>query len=253
MKIGLVQYNPVWENKIENMKIIDSMMDNDFKNVDLLIFPEMTLTGFTMKAEKFCEDLHGESVNYFSELAQKFRTKILVGFILKEGDEFYNVLAYINEKAEIESIYKKTHPFSYSSENKHYKRGEEAVATKIGHWSTGLAVCYDLRFPELYRNYAKLKSELVVTIANWPDTRTEHWKILLRARAIENQCYSVGVNRVGDDPKLHYNGYSSVYDPMGNEIVSVKDREEIIYCDLEKEIVKETREKLPFLNDMHMI
>ena len=248
-----MQYNPVWENKIENMKKIDSMMDNDFKNVDLLIFPEMTLTGFTMKAEKFCEDLYGVSVSYLSELAKNFKVNILSGFILKEGNEFYNVLVHIDEKAEVKSLYKKTHPFSYSSENKHYKRGEQAVATKIGDWSIGLAVCYDLRFPELYRNYAKLKSELVVTIANWPDTRLEHWKILLKARAIENQCYSIGVNRVGNDPKVHYNGCSCMYDPMGNEIVSVKDREEIIYCDLEKEKVVATRKKLPFLDDMHMI
>jgi len=248
-----VQYNPVWENKIENMKKIDSMMSNDFKNVDLLIFPEMTLTGFTMKAEKFCEDLHGESIGYFSELARKFRTNILGGFILKEEDAFYNVIVHINENAEVKSLYKKTHPFSYSSENKHYRRGEQAVTTKIGDWSIGLAVCYDLRFPELYRNYAKMKSELVVTIANWPDTRIDHWKVLLKARAIENQCYSIGVNRVGNDPKLHYNGYSCMFGPMGNEIVSVKDEEEIIYCDIEKEKVMETRGKLPFLDDMHMI
>lgn len=253
LKVGLVQYDPVWEDRKENMKKIDYMMSDGYNQVDLLVFPEMTLTGFTMKAEKFNEDLNGESVKYFCELAKTYNTDVFAGIILKERNNFYNILVHINKKAEVKRFYKKTHPFSYSSENEHYKMGEETVATKIDDWTIGLAVCYDLRFPELYRNYAKQKCELVVTIANWPDTRIEHWRTLLKARAIENQCYSIGVNRVGDDPKLHYNGYSGVYDPMGNEIVSVKDREKIIYCVLQKEMVSNTRNDLPFLDDIHLV
>jgi omega-amidase len=253
MKVALVQYNPVWENKIENQKKIDEMLQKDLHQSDLVILPEMTLTGFTMKAEKYCEDLKGESIKYFSGLAKTYNINIIAGMILKENDNHFNALIHLDEKGDLRAVYKKTHPFSYSTENLHYKRGEKPVVSKVNNWKIGLAVCYDLRFPELYRFYAKERVELIITIANWPDTRIEHWKSLLRARAIENQCYSIGVNRVGDDPKLHYNGFSGVFDPMGNEIVLIKNKEEIIYCDMDINKVYETRKSLPFLDDIYLI
>ncbi len=117
----------------------------------------------------------------------------------------------------------------------------------------GLSICYDLRFPELYRLYAKEKVHLIIDIANWPDTRIEHWRSLLKARAIENQCYVAGINRVGDDPKLHYNGFSSVFDPMGKELVAVENDERIIEAEIDKSYVNDVRKKLPFLNDMRFI
>ena len=120
-------------------------------------------------------------------------------------------------------------------------------------WNVGLSICYDLRFPELYRQYGKVKSELIIVIANWPDTRIEHWRALLKARAIENQCYVAGVNRVGKDLKLNYNGYSAVSDPMGNELTTQADIEKILTADISLKIVEETRTKLPFLNDIYLI
>ena len=114
-------------------------------------------------------------------------------------------------------------------------------------------MCYDLRFPELFRKYGKKKTHLIVNIANWPDTRIEHWRTLLKARAIENQCFVAGVNRVGKDPKLYYIGFSSLFDPTGKEIVAVENEEHVILIDLDKNFVKEVREKFPFLEDIKLI
>ena len=140
---------------------------------------------------------------------------MFAGIIEKDGKNYFNTLVHLDPNGKLKTKYRKIHPFSYSTENKYYKAGKSPVITKISGMKIGLSICYDLRFPELFRFYAKAKVDLIINIANWPDTRIEHWRTLLKARAIENQCYVAGVNRVGDDPKLHYNGYSSVFDPMG--------------------------------------
>ncbi len=127
------------------------------------------------------------------------------------------------------------------------------IISEINGIKVGLSICYDLRFPELYRFYAKEKVHLIIVIANWPDTRIEHWGALLKARAIENQCYVAGVNRIGDDPKLHYPGFSGVFDPMGIEIVLLKNEEKILFSTISKEIVEKIRKNLPFLDDINLI
>lgn len=252
MKLNLVQYSPVWEDKQKNMEKISMLLKLDYNAADLLIFPEMTLTGFTMNASNFAETLTGESFNFFSDLARNRSTNIIAGIIEQKDSKYYNSLIHVSPEGKLASVYRKIHPFSYSSENKYYERGTETVTTLISDWKIGLSICYDLRFPELYRQYAKQKTGLIINIANWPDTRIEHWRVLLKARAIENQCYAVGVNRVGKDPKLNYNGCSSVYDPMGNEIIS-SDKEEILSTEIFSEIVEEVRSTLPFLDDICLI
>ncbi len=149
--------------------------------------------------------------------------------------------------------YRKIHPFSYSTEDKNYTKGEATVITKINDFSAGLSICYDLRFPELFRQYAKNKVDIIIVIANWPDTRIEHWRTLLKARAIENQCYVLGVNRVGNDPKLNYPGFSSIVDPMGIELISVPEEEKIVTAEILKEKADEVKNSLPFLNDIRLI
>ncbi len=253
MKVGLVQYNPTWEDKNKNREKIDILLTRLKDKVDLLVFPEMTLTGFTMNASDFSETLFGESFKYFARLAREQGSHILTGIIESNENKFYNSLLHINKNGEFIQVYRKIHPFSYSTEDKNYTRGEKTVVTQIDGWNTGLSICYDLRFPELYRNYGKQRAELIVVIANWPVTRIEHWRTLLKARAIENQCYVIGVNRVGDDPTLNYNGYSSIFDPMGNEVITSADGEVIISEEISIDKVKDTREKLPFLNDIFLI
>ena len=253
MKLSLLQYNPLWESKGNNKKTIISLLEKEKIECELLIFPEMTLTGFSMNAENLSEEKEGESFQFFSELAKKYSTNIMSGIIEKEGNNFYNTLLHINPSGALINSYRKIHPFSFSDENKFYTGGNKPVVTEIGEWKIGLSICYDLRFPELFRLYAKERVDLIVNIVNWPVTRIDHWRTLLKARAIENQCYVAGVNRVGDDPNAEYNGYSSVFDPIGKEIISVADEEKMISVEIEKEKVKQVRIKFPFLNDMKLI
>ncbi|QQS37476.1 MAG: carbon-nitrogen family hydrolase [Ignavibacteriales bacterium] len=253
MKIGLVQYSPVWENKSANQEKINSLIKKCNAKFDVIVLPEMTLTGFTMNSKKMAEVSEGDSFKYFSDMAVKNSCDVLAGIIEVENDKYFNTLLHITSDGMLKNHYRKIHPFSYSDENLHYEKGNTTVVTKVQEFNTGLSICYDLRFPELYRQYGKARTELIVNIANWPVTRIEHWRTLLKARAIENQCYVVGVNRVGDDPKLHYNGYSSVFDPMGNELLSVENEEGVFVAELSLEKVKEVRTKFPFLDDMRLI
>jgi len=252
IKIGLVQYSPVWEDKISSKRKIEDLLRKKF-GYDLLIFPEMTLTGFTMKSKAFSEELNEETHLFFSTIAKKKKCAVMYGVIEKGKRKNFNTLVHLNNQGKIISTYRKIHPFSYSKEDVNFGKGKEIVITKLKGIKIGLSICYDLRFPELYRLYAKEKVDMIIDIANWPDTRIEHWRTLLKARAIENQCYVVGVNRVGDDPKLHYNGFSSVFDPMGKEIVVVENEEKVIVAEIDKSYLENVRQRLPFLKDMRLI
>lgn len=252
MRIGLAQYSPVWEDKEANEKKLLTLTTS-IEDVDLFIFPEMTLTGFTMQSELVGEGIQGDSFRFFSDLAKTKNCNVIAGVVEKTKNRYYNSLIHILPNGKLTKLYRKVYPFSYSGENEHYNAGAHPAMSKIRKWKIGLSICYDLRFPELYRKYGKRRAHLIINIANWPDTRIEHWRTLLKARAIENQCYVAGVNRVGDDPKLHYIGYSSVFDPMGKEIVSVENKEEVIVTDIDKNYVNEVREKFPFLDDMRSV
>jgi predicted amidohydrolase len=213
----------------------------------------MTLTGFSMRSDIYGESLESGSFNYFSGVAKEFDCDVIAGIIEKNRDKYFNTLIHILREGKFKNAYRKIHPFSYSNEDKHFSAGVEPVISDINEWSTGLSICYDLRFPELYRFYGKERVELIIIIANWPDTRIEHWNTLLKARAIENQCYVVGVNRVGEGLRLHYNGFSSVYDPMGKELVSVENEEKLIVAEIDKNYVKDVRDKFPFLDDIKLV
>lgn len=252
MKIALVQYNPAWEDKEANKKKISSML-NDIGGTDLIVFPEMTLTGFTMKSNEMSETIQGDSFRFFSSISKAKSTNVFAGVIERRNNRLYNTLIHIKLDGALVKLYRKVHPFSYSDENKHFNAGAKPAYTKIKSWKIGLTICYDLRFPELFRKYGKKGTHLIVNIANWPNTRIEHWRTLLKARAIENQCYIAGVNRVGNDPKLKYVGFSSVFDPMGKEIISVENEEKVIIVELDKNFVTEVREKFPFLDDIKLI
>ena len=252
MKIALVQYSPAWEDKESNKKKILSLVQ-DINGIELFIFPELTLTGFTMKSKEMSETIQGESFRFFSSIAQEKAANVFAGIIERRDKRNYNTLIHVKPDGNLVKLYRKVHPFSYSGENEHYYAGSKPAYTKIKNWKIGLTICYDLRFTELYRKYGKKRAHLIVNIANWPDTRIEHWRTLLKARAIENQCFVAGVNRVGKDPKLNYIGFSSVFDPMGKEIVAVENQEKVIVVELDKNFVNEVREKFPFLDDIKLI
>ena len=254
MIIGLVQYNPVWEDREANKEKLNLLLETIKKDkVDLLIFPEMTLTGFTMKSDQFAEEVDDESFIFFKRAAKKYSAHILAGIIEREGNRIYNSLIHLDKTGSLQKTYRKIHPFTSAGEDLNYSKGSQIVITDIDGWKTGLTICYDLRFPELFRLYAKERVHLIVNSANWPLARIEHWKTLLKARAIENQCYAAGVNRVGNDPKSSYPGFSSVYGPMGEEILVLTGEEKVGVAEIQIEKVNEVRSKLPFLDDISMI
>ncbi|MCK9211554.1 MAG: hypothetical protein M0P61_12020 [Ignavibacteriaceae bacterium] len=253
MKISFVQYNPVWENKEENQKKLFRILKEQYTDSDLLIFPEMTLTGFSMDAAQLCEAIDGDTVSFFKKFALVYQTDIIGGFIQEENRKFYNSLVHIDYFGELVKEYNKVHPFSLAGEHKFYSAGDSPEITKMKDWKIGLSICYDLRFPELFRMYAKERVHLIINIANWPDTRINQWRALLKARAIENQCYVIGVNRVGSDPKANYDGYSSLFDPMGEELLAVENVEGFYSVEIEIDKVEKTRIRFPFLDDIKLI
>ena len=252
MKLGLFQYSPSYENIEESILRIEDLLNKSSKKFDLLIFPEMSLTGFTMQSKKFAEEIDGLATKYFMNLSERLRSNIFAGIIEKDGKNIYNSLVHFDSTGIIKARYRKIHPFSLAEEDKYYNSGKEFVVTKIDKIKFGLSICYDLRFPELYRFYAKERVDVLIDIASWPITRIDHWNTLLKARAIDNQCFVAGVNRVGSDPFYQYNGCSAVFDPLGKEIVNIADEEKIIDVEINTHLVIATRNEFPFLNDIKL-
>jgi len=252
MKIGIIQYSPEWESPENNYNKILNYLNN-WENIEMLIFPEMTLTGFTMNAANNSEEVDGKFFKAFLKIASKYKTNIFFGFIEKENSDYFNTLVHFDSSGLIAAKYRKIHLFTMAGENNYYSTSAETVLTKIGKVKIGLSICYDLRFPELYRKYAKEQAEILIDIANWPVKRINHWNTLLKARAIENQSFVIGVNRTGNDPFHQYNGQSACYDPMGNEIFNAGNNEGLFTFEIDLDSVKNIREKLPFLNDIKLI
>ncbi len=255
MKIGLVQYNPEWENKSANKDKIIQLINTSEIELDLLIFPEMTLTGYTMNTtlSEFFDLNKSETLQFFSRLSRGYTVNLVAGFIEQVDGKFYNTLFLLDRNGEIKAKYRKIHLFNFAGEERYYYAGDEPVMIEVENCKIGLSICYDLRFPELFRLYAKKKVDLIINIANWPETRIEHYIHLLRARAIENQCYVAGVNRVGYGKKDYYDGRSSIFDPLGNELVSIKNEERMIVAEIDLQKINEVRSKFPFLNDIRLI
>ncbi|MGE5457741.1 MAG: carbon-nitrogen family hydrolase [Methanococcaceae archaeon] len=252
MKIGLVQYDPVWESKEANKDKLSKLLARGAQT-DILIFPEMTLTGFSMKGALLAEETDGKSCAFFSALAIEKKSYLVFGMIEQSGEKVFNSLFCMNKTGQIIARYRKIHPFTYSGESINYQKGSEPALVEIEGWKIGLSICYDLRFPELYRLYGKQKADLLINIANWPVPRISHWRTLLKARAIENQCFVAGVNRTGSDPKNQYSGLSSFISPMGEVINSSENEEKIIFCEAAKSEIDEFRRKMPFLDDIRLI
>lgn len=253
MKIGLLQYSPEWENVEANISTIESIISKNVSDEDIIVFPEMTLTGFTMDSKKFAEEIDGAGTKYFISLSQRLKKHLFVGIIEKDEKNIYNSLVHFDSNGLIRARYRKIHPFSYAKEDESYSAGKELVTTNIEKMKIGLTICYDLRFPELYRLYGKDRTEIMINIANWPVTRIEHWKHLLKSRAIENQCFIIGVNRIGNDPFNKYNGCSAIYDPMGEEVLVCPNEEGIFITEVDLSKVEEVRNKLPFLDDIKLL
>lgn len=251
MRIVTVSLNQIWEDKESNIKQIqDLMLDVPLINPDLVIFPEMTLTGFTMNAESMSEDLTmSPTIAFFSELAAKFKTAIAYGVILKTEEKPTNNLVVVSNEGKILGRYEKIHPFSYSGETVYYSKGEKVSCFELNDFTIGLTICYDLRFPELYQSLSK-QCDAIINIANWPARRVYDWKLLLHARALENQCFMIGVNRTGVDGKgLDYDKSSAVIGPTGVDVKSLAMNDVVDIYEIEKNDVASYRETFPVKKD----
>ena len=240
MKISLVSLNQIWENKVKNLEICMSYIEKaKSENVELIIFPEMTLTGFSMNIDKIAEfENDSITLNKFRHLAKNYSISIIFGMVIKDGKKAKNRAYFIDRLGDIICSYDKIHPFSFAGEDKYFNGGNKAIFSKFNNFTIGLSICYDLRFPELYTILSK-DCDIVINIANWPKKRLEHWNTLLKARAIENQIFVIGVNRVGKDANdLDYIESSKIFNPNGDEMIP-KNIENLKIIDLELKVKSE--------------
>lgn len=248
MKVALAQIDIIWENKSENIRKCEEFFkEASVSECDLLVFPELTLTGFSMNLS-LCEDVHNsESLAFFQNCCRDHAIGCVFGYGEKSDDNYYNELVYIDRKGTVIEKYRKLHPFTYGGEI--YSAGNDVASFDFDGNDIGLSICYDLRFPEVYQQLSK-KCGCIIVAANWPEARREHWITLLRARAIENQCYVIGCNRVGVTDNIAYSGDSTIIDPNGAIVVSAEsNKEQLLCCEIDLNIAKKLRSDFPVKKD----
>ena len=250
MRVALAQTEPLWENKEGNFRAALSFLEQAReKQADLILFPEMSMTGFSMHPEKIGETNESpETLSFFREQAQEYGLYIRVGYVEYCQPKSFNRYAIISPEGKVLADYRKIHPFTFGTEAVHYAGGEELAFCRVKEFTVSPLICYDLRFPELFE-IASERADLIVVPANWPSDRREHFMTLLKARAIEDQCYIAGVNRVGRARTLSYSGDSMIVDPFGRVLSKAGDGEELIVADLNLEGLRQYREEFPARTD----
>lgn len=250
LKIALIQSDLVWENPKKNRKHLKEKMEG-ISNVDVIVLPEMFSTGFTMNAKAVAETMDGKTVSWMKKRALEANAAITGSLVITEADRFYNRLLFVEPSGNIH-WYDKRHTFALAGEEKIYASGTKKLILDYRGWRLCPMVCYDLRFPVWARNSENY--DVLLYVANWPKPRIFAWDTLLKARAIENMSYCIGVNRVGlDDEQNEYCGHSAAYDILGNEMTAFKpNREQIEVVTLERNHINFYRNKLKFLNDRDM-
>lgn len=248
LKIALIQADLVWENPTKNRNNFTKKIAAIVEDVDVIVLPEMFSTGFTMHAEKVAEPMDGITVNWMKQLASKKNTAIVGSLVIKEHNKFYNRLLFVSPLGQI-THYNKRHTFTLVGEEKIYTAGKNKVVIDYKGWRICPLICYDLRFPVWARNIEDY--DVLLYVANWPTPRIFAWDALLKARAIENMSYCIGVNRVGvDGVNSQYSGHSAVYNVLGETLTAIQPNEEHIeIVTLEKRHISAYRNTFKFLND----
>lgn len=252
MQIIACQYDIQWENREANYDTIRSILSSiTVEPGALIVLPEMFTSGFSMKVSRISEAVPSSAESFLAEIAVQHKAWALGGLVFEsEGGKGSNELSVFNPEGQRVGHYQKNHCFSYSGESNHYESGEDILLFDWHGFTVCPTICYDLRFPELYRRAVRAGADLFPVIANWPDLRIDHWNTLLKARAIENQAFVIGVNRVGQDPKWKYPGSSAIYDPHGNELARASADACCITADVFLETATEWREEFRALGDM---
>lgn len=247
LKIAIIQSNLIWEDPTANRIFFCNTINEIKEQVDLLILPEMFSTGFTMNPIEVAETMQGETIQWMQTIAKSTKAAILGSLIIKEKDRFYNRLVFVYPTGELVK-YDKKHLFTLAGEDKVYTAGNDKVIIEYNGYKICPLICYDLRFPVFSRNVEDF--DLLIYVANWPKTRINAWDILLKARAIENQCFVIGVNRIGtDNNQLDYIGHSQAVDFLGNSILEPQENEGVFILTINKNELLSTRKKLDFLSD----
>ena len=237
MRVALCQFAIAYEKKEENTRrAIDFMEQARSAGADLVLFPEMSLTGFSMNI-MFTGEKDRESVQVMCAAAERIGIAVGFGWTALTGTRGENHYTVINAQGEILSDYVKMHPFSYSGEDRYFEKGNAPAHFTLDGISFSNFICYDLRFPEIFQCVSG-RAHVIIVAADWPAGRSEHWKCLLRARAIENQCYILGVNTVGNQNGLYYSGDSCVVLPDGTVAEQLSDEEGLIFYDLVDDVEK---------------
>jgi len=273
----LIQTKLIWEDAAANRQVLEEKINSIQEKTEVVILPEMFSTGFSMQPEKFAETMDGETVQWMKKIAASNKIILTGSLMIKEvasaletaaADVYFNRLIWMLPTGEY-GIYDKRHLFAYGDEHNHYSSGSKRLIASVNGWKINLQVCYDLRFPVwarqsppffsdtdggssslLQKAEASLEYDILIYVANWPERRSLAWKTLLQARAIENQCYVIGVNRVGEDgTDVYYAGDSMVVNAMGEILYHKPHEEDVFTIELDKQHLEETRKRFPFWKD----
>ena len=247
LSIALIQANLRWEDVDANLNHFDTLI-SVINEIDLILLPEMFNTAFCPKSNHLSESMNGKSVSWMKEIAKKKKCVIAGSLMINEKSKVYNRLVWISKDGQI-STYDKRHLFSLIEEERYISKGEKRLIIELEGWKICPLICYDLRFPVFSRN--NVDYDLLIYLANWPIKRIDSWNTLLKARSIENQCFTIGVNRVGEDGNgIPFNGYTKVFDAFGKELLSAKENMvEVLQIEISLVDLKLKRRQMNFLQD----
>lgn len=249
----LIQTALHWEDKKANLQMLDEKIAALAQPTHVIVLPEMFSTGFSMKPEQLAETMNGPTVQWMKRTAAAKKIILAGSVIIEEAGRYYNRAIWMQPNGRY-GCYNKRHLFAYAGEDQHYSAGSQRFIASVNGWKVALLVCYDLRFPvwsrQQFNDKKEFEYDVLIYIANWPQRRNGAWKTLLQARAIENQCYVIGVNRVGNDGNgIYYSGDSMVIDPLGEIAYYKEDAEDLFTITLQTETLQQIREKFPFWRD----
>lgn len=248
LKVTLIQADLHWEKIEANLEMFDTHIDAIAEPCDMIVLPEMFSTGFSMSAETLAESMSGKAVTWMQAKAQASKRVITGSLIIGQSGNYFNRLVWARPDGTL-AIYDKKHLFRYADENSVYSAGSERITMVLNGWRVRPFICYDLRFPIWCRNL-DLAYDLALFVANWPARRSAHWRKLLVARAIENQSYVIGVNRVGIDGNGHaYDGASAIINPLGEAIFEAADEAIIQTATLSYQQLEDYRKTFPAWKD----
>lgn len=248
MITGIAQIDIAWEDSYKNMKKVEELVNKASENkVELILFPEMALTGFTMDINKLSLSQE-QIISWIKQVAINNNINIGLGFAIKVDEKGKNKYVIVSKEGKVLTLYTKIHPFSYSKEDDKYYSGNEICICKIKEFQITPFICYDLRFPEIFQIASK-ESQIITVAASWPKSREQHWITLLKARAIENQCYIIGINRVGLGDDLQYSGASIFVSPSGEILNEINSEEMLIIQDLRMKEITQVKDSFDIKKD----